>query len=194
MKPTRARVAAFLLIAVTPFAMSYGAHAVPRTQLLARNASSITFGVNSPAPALQMSGRLKEFSGSVSLNPDASIKQVTLGLNLSSAQLPPDQLLQGFFLQSVLARFRQSTTTFTSSAITRVHNNDYLATGTYTWQSKTRSATVPFELLNVSHQSTEIRVRMKGALTDHSTPPELEAAAPGASNSTGWASAVLVFR
>ena len=173
---------------------THSACALPTRQILSRSASSINFGVDSAAPALQMSGKLKDFNGSVSVNPDASIKQVTLALNLSSAQLPPDQLLQGFFLQSVLARFRQPSTTFTSSEITRLDTHHYVAQGSYSWQNKTRLASVPFELVKSSLEGTEIRVRMKGALTDRSTPPEIEAAAPGASNSSGWASAVLVFR
>lgn len=168
--------------------------ATPINQKLARGSSSITFGVDSPAPVLQMNGKLKTFNGNVTLHPDNSlISDLTVAIQLDSAQLPPDQMLQGIFLQSVIARLQQRVATFRSSTINHIKGNNYVAIGSYTWQNKSRPATIPFQLIRSSPTATELRVLMRGALTDSTTPSDLASAAPGASQSSGWARATLVF-
>jgi len=168
--------------------------AAPITQKLVRPSSSIRFGVESPSPALQMNGQLQTFTGTITLAPDGSaISNIDVTVQLDSAQLPPDQMLQAIFLQSVIARFKQRVATFRSSEIERIRGDEYRATGSYTWHNKTRSATLPFHLVRASPGQSEIRILMKGALTDATTPRELTAAAPAASQSSGWARATLLF-
>lgn len=182
------------------FVMTMGAYstaasvATPITQKLVRPSSSIKFGVDSPAPALQMNGQLQTFAGTVTLNADGSaISEIALTVQLDSAQLPPDQMLQGIFLHSVIARLRQNVATFRSSSIERTNGDEYRATGSYTWHQKSRPATIPFRLVRASPTHSELRILMKGALTDATTPKELTSAAPGATQSSGWARATLIF-
>ena len=168
--------------------------ATPINQKLVRPSSSIKFGVDSPAPALQMNGQLQTFSGTITLNGDGSaISDLAMTIQLDSAQLPPDQMLQGIFLHSVIARLRQNVATFRSSTIERFNGDEYRATGSYTWHHKTRSATLPFRLVRASPTHSELRILMRGALTHATTPKELSSAAPGAPQSSGWARATLVF-
>ena len=168
--------------------------ATPITQKLERPSSSIKFGVDSPAPALQMNGQLQTFSGTITLNGDGSaISDLAMTVQLDSAQLPPDQMLQNIFLHSVIARLHQNVATFRSSTIERFNGDEYRATGSYTWHHKTRSATLPFRLVRSSPTHSELRILMRGALTDTTTPKELASAAPGASQSSGWARATLIF-
>jgi polyisoprenoid-binding protein YceI len=141
-----------------------------------------------------MNGQLQTFTGTITLAPDGSaISNIDVTVQLDSAQLPPDQMLQAIFLQSVIARFKQRVATFRSSEIERIRGDEYRATGSYTWHNKTRSATLPFHLVRASPGQSEIRILMKGALTDATTPRELTAAAPAASQSSGWARATLLF-
>lgn len=182
------------LTVTTLVATSSPSAATPLTQKLIRPSSSIRFGVDSPAPALQMNGQLKTFTGSITLHPDGSaISQIDITLELDSAQVPPDQMLQGIFLHSVIAKLNQRVATFRSSSVEKVAGSDYVATGAYTWHRKERQATIPFRLVRSSPTSSELRVLMKGALTDATTPKELIAAAPAASQSSGWARATLIF-
>jgi polyisoprenoid-binding protein YceI len=170
------------------------AFAAPITQKLVRPSSSITFGVESPSPALQMNGHLQTFVGAITLNEDGSaISNISLTVQLDSAQLPPDQMLQGIFLQSVLARFKQRVATFRSSEVVRVRGDEYRATGSYAWYNKDRRAILPFRLIRSSPDHSELRILMRGALTDTTTPQELTAVAPAASQSSGWARATLIF-
>lgn len=182
---------AYLLLAATSL---QGAAAAPHIQSLARAASSVKFGVDSAAPTLQMNGQLKDFSGTLSLTDDASaISQLQVTLNVGSAQLPPDQFLQSMLLHSVIARFPQQKTTFKSSNIEHVRGNQYVATGSAMWQNRPRAASIPFQVIKVSPAATEIKVLMRGDLGGKTPPPELLAAGPDASHSTGWARATLIF-
>jgi polyisoprenoid-binding protein YceI len=141
-----------------------------------------------------MNGHLKDFTGTVVLNPDGSaISELNVRVHLDSAQLPPDQMLQSIFLHSVLARLNQQAATFRSTSIERIRGNEYIATGSYGWHQKNRAATIPFQLIRTSPSATELRVLMRGGLTTATTPKELSSAAPGASQSSGWARATLVF-
>jgi polyisoprenoid-binding protein YceI len=185
---------ASFLVSLIGFSGVSRSWAAPITQKLVRPSSSIKFGVDSPSPALQMNGQLKTFSGTITLKPDGSaVSQFSMTVQLDSAQLPPDQMLQGIFLHSVLARFNQRTSTFQSSSVERITGNEYRATGSYTWHNKSRSATLPFHLIRASPTHSEMRIVMRGALTDATTPKELSSAAPGASQSSGWARATLIF-
>ena len=168
--------------------------AAPITQKLVRPSSSIKFGVESPSPALQMNGHLQTFAGTVTLNPDGSaVSHLDMTVQLDSAQLPPDQMLQAIFLHSVIARFKKHVATFRSYAVEQVSGDEYRATGSYTWQNRNRPATLPFRLVRASPEHSELRILMRGALTDATTPKELTAAAPAASQSSGWARATLIF-
>jgi polyisoprenoid-binding protein YceI len=181
-------------------ASALGAHnisasvATPITQKLVRPSSSIKFGVDSPSPTLKMSGQLQTFTGTITLNGDGSaVSELTMTVQLDSAQLPPDQMLQGIFLHSVIARLRQNVATFRSSTIERSEVGEYRATGSYTWHNRSRPATLPFRIVQASPTHSELRILMRGALTDATTPKELSSAAPGASQSSGWARATLIF-
>ena len=168
--------------------------AIPHVQSLAKGSSSVKFGVDSSAPTLQMNGQLQDFSGTLSLTDDGSaISQLHVTLNMGSAQLPPDQFLQSMLLHSVIARFQQQKATFKSSSIEHIRGNEYIANGSAMWQNRPRTASVPFQLIKVSPNKTEIKVLMRGGLGGATPPPELLAAGPGAKNSTGWARATLVF-
>jgi polyisoprenoid-binding protein YceI len=181
-------------VATLAFLFPSASSAAPIKQQLARSSSSITFGVDSPSPALQMNGRLKDFTGTVVVSPDGSaISELQVVVHLDSAQLPSEQMLQSIFLNSVLARLNQRAATFKSSTIERIRGNEYIATGTYGWHKKSRSATIPFQLIRTSPSATELRVLMRGGLTTATAPKELSSAAPGASQSSGWARATLVF-
>ncbi len=168
--------------------------ATPITQQLVRPSSSIKFGVDSPSPALQMNGQLQTFTGTITLTGDGpAISELAMTVQLDSAHLPPDQILQGIFLHSIIARLRQSVATFRSSTIERAGGDEYRAIGSYTWHQKSRPATLPFRLVRASPTHSELRIVMKGALTDATTPKELTSAAPGASQSSGWTRATLIF-
>jgi polyisoprenoid-binding protein YceI len=168
--------------------------ATPITQKLVRTSSNITFGVESPSPALQMNGKLQTFTGAITLNADGSaISDIAMTVQLDSARVQPDQMLQGIFLHSVISRLSQSVATFRSSTIERLNGDEYRAIGSYTWHQKSRTATLPFRLIGVSPIHSELRILMQGALTDATTPKELSSAAPGASQSSGWARATLIF-
>lgn len=192
-KPARIAILS-LALAATVMATPAASIAAPINQKLARGSSRITFGVDSPAPVLNMQGHVKTFGGSVTINPEErGISDLLLSVQLDSAQLPPDQMLQGIFLQSVIARLQQRTATFRSNSIERLSGDNYLASGTYTWHNRNRHATIPFQLVRSAPSVTEIRVLMRGALTDSTTPKELADTAPGASQSAGWARATFVF-
>lgn len=168
--------------------------ALPIQQVLSRPSSSISFGVDSKAPALQMQGVLKDFKGTLSLDLEQLERSfVKMTLNLHSAQLSPDQILQAVFLQSALARVDPPSTTFESTSITKGKGNTHLLSGIYTWMGKRKNATVPIRIMNASPNKTEIRLLLSGVLQEKQTPRELTAIAPGSAGSKGWAKATLVF-
>lgn len=189
-----ARVAALSTLVTQVLIPLHASFASPISQKLARSSSSITFGVESPAPVLTMRGDVKTFGGHVTLNPEVNtISDINLSIQLDSARLPPDQMLQSIFLQSVIARLQQRIATFRSTSIDHVQGDDFQAHGTYTWHNKSRRATIPFRLIRSSPSATEIRVLMRGSLTEANTPHELADSAPGASQSAGWAQGKFVF-
>ena len=170
------------------------ASATPHVQSLVKSSSSVKFGVDSAAPTLQMNGQLQDFSGTLSLTEDGSaISQLQVTLNVGSAQLPPDQFLQSMLLHSVIARFQQQKATFKSTTIEHIRGNQYVATGSAMWQNRPRAASIPFHIIKVSPAATEIKVLMRGGLGGKTPPPELLAAGPEATHSTGWARATLLF-
>ena len=170
------------------------ATAAPHIQSLVKSSSSVKFGVDSAAPTLQMNGQLQDFSGSLSLTEDASaISELQVSVNMGSAQLPPDQILQSILLHSVIARLQQQRTTFKSSKIEHMRGNQYVATGSALWQNRPRTASVPFQIVKLSPSLTEIKVLMRRGLGGNTPPPELLAAGPDATSSTGWARATLIF-
>jgi polyisoprenoid-binding protein YceI len=141
-----------------------------------------------------MNGHLKTFSGTITLSADGSaISRMAMTVQLDSAQLPPDQMLQGILLHSVIARINQRVATFQSTSIESLEGNEYRARGSYSWMNKNRTAVLPFRLVRASPAQSELRILMQGALTDATTPKELSAAAPAASQSSGWARATLIF-
>lgn len=191
---TKNRIATLAVTLILFASSPRASQAAPINQKLARNSSRITFGVDSPAPVLNMQGQVKTFGGSVTLDPESTkLSELSVSVQLDSAQLSPDQMLQAIFLQSVIARLRQRVATFKSATIEHVGGDDYLAHGAYSWHNKSRRATIPFELIRSAPSSTELRVLMRGSLTDATTPQELADTAPGASQSAGWARATLVF-
>ncbi len=167
---------------------------LPIQQVLSRSSSSISFGVDSKAPALQMQGALKDFKGTLSLDLEQLERSfVKMTLNLQSAQLSPDQILQAMFLQTALAHVNPPTTTFESTSISKGKADTYLLSGMYTWMNKRKNATVPIRILSASPTKTEIRLLLSGVLQEKEAPRELTAIAPGSAGSKGWAKATLVF-
>lgn len=173
---------------------SHSCHSLPIQQGLSRSSSSIRFGIDSKAPVLQMQGALKDFKGTLSLDLDHLERSfVKMTLNLQSAQLSPDQILQAVFLQSALARVNPPSTTFESTSLTKGKGDTYLLTGSYSWMGRRKSATVPIRILSASPTKTEIRVLLSGVLQENQAPRELTTLAPGSAGSKGWAKATLVF-
>jgi hypothetical protein len=166
-------------------------HATPVHQVLVRGSSSVAFGVKSPNPALSMNGSFHDFSGTVLLDPSSvTNSQITLSLALSSAKLPPDQLLQAMFLQTLLAKLPEHHTTFTSTSLEHLQGARYMVRGTYSWFNKRRAAEVPIEIHKASPSRTEIRLLLDGSLHDSRSASPM---AQGMSGSHGWTKAVLVF-
>ena len=172
----------------------YESLAAPISQSLKRSSSSINFGVDSPSPSLSMQGSFKDFSGELLLNPTKiESSKIKLSLNLASAQLPPDQLLQAIFLQTALARFKQHSGTFESTSIEKIRDNTYLVTGNYTWMKRTKRTTLPVQIIRASPAVTEIKLLLDGAVQAKDLQPETAQLAPGLQGSKGWAQATLVF-
>jgi polyisoprenoid-binding protein YceI len=169
-------------------------HAAPVRQVLSRNYSSINFGVDSKSDALKMNGSLKEFSGDILIDPsDIESARISFSATLSSAQLPPNQMMQAILLQSIIARVENKRTSFTSTSVERLSGKSYLINGTYSWGRSFRSLSLPVELTTSSRAKTEIRIKAREQFRNQSTPSEFAALAESARGSSGWASARLVF-
>jgi polyisoprenoid-binding protein YceI len=182
---------AVALALLTPLCSS---HAAPIRQVLVRPSSSITFGVRAPNPTLTMNGSFREFGGSVSLDPYSITRsRIELSLALSSAQLPPDQILQAVFIQTALSRFPQKSSTFQSTEIEHLENDTYLIHGTYSWMNKRKPASVPVEITKATPSLTEIRLLLDGSFTNKGVPSEFSNLADSAQGARGWSKAVLVF-
>jgi|GEM_PF-1421616 len=168
--------------------------ATPITQTLVRSSSSISFGIDSPNPSLQMRGSFSDFHGSIDLDPhDIAQSQVQVSLSVSSAQLPPDQLLQALLLQTALSRIPKGPSTFRSSRIEHIDGMTYLLHGNYSWMRKERAASVPVEIARSSPALTEIRVLLSSALRDGKLPPDLAGMAGQTHGARGWSRATLIF-
>ena len=173
---------------------SSSAWATPVTLHLSRPPSTVNFGVTSPSPALTMNGSFKDFTGELLLDPSGfEQSSIKLSLNLSSAQLPPDQVLQAILIQTTLARFRDQSGTFASTSIEPLEVGTYLVTGNTTWASKTKETSVPVEVLKLSASRSEIRFLLDGTVRPQDVRPDVAKIAPGISGSRGWAKATLVF-
>lgn len=166
------------------------------TQSLSPTNSSITFGVTSPSPTLQMNGKFSKFKGTWRLDP-TSIKNshIALSLDLQSAQLPPDQILQAVFLQTALSHLRSPLASFESTSFQSQGGDHYLVSGVYTWQGKPHSVEVPVQVAKLSPASSEVRLTLSGRGSDCGNSPQIQAVT-GASldQSKGWAKAILNFR
>jgi polyisoprenoid-binding protein YceI len=162
---------------------------------LNRKSSSIKFGVDSPSPTLQMNGAFTSFRGKLLLDPkDVTKSKVDLSLDLRSAQLLPDQILQAVFLQTAVAHLKQPETSFVSERIEPYKGKMYLIHGIYTWQGKQKRATVPVEILQAAPHRSEVRLALSGTAKDGETPPELKQLGNFTpAGSKGWAKATFVF-
>jgi polyisoprenoid-binding protein YceI len=186
--------AIFLIGLITATSIPYLAHAIPVQQTLSRSSSSIKFGIDSPSPTLQLNGSFTDFKGTLQLDPENLERSlVQLTLNIQSAQLRPDQILQNIFLQTALSRVDPPTTTFKSTSIRKDRGDTFLVTGAYTWMGKSKTTSIPIRLVRSSASSTEIQLLLNGTLKDKEAPQELQALAPDAKGSKGWAKATLVF-
>lgn len=182
-----------VLAVIVPVGYQY-AYAGPVTQVLDSRRSKVQFGVDSPSPSLTMNGSFRSYTGNLRLDPqDLTRSQVAVSLNLSSAQLPPDQILQNVFLQTALSRIRQKETTFQSDSITKQPDGTYLVSGTYEWLSKVKRAAFPVQVVKMSPSLTEIRLLLNGSLKQGQDSQEVKKFAPMALGSKGWAKANLVF-
>ncbi len=176
------------------FCRAHPAGATPVTQTLVRSSSSITFGVDAPNPSLRMNGSFRDFRGSLALDPhDIDQSRMEVSLTLSSAQLPPDQLLQALLLQTAISRIPTRSSTFRSSSLEHIEGMNYLLHGNYSWMKKERSASVPIEITRATPALTEIRVYLSGALRDGKLPADLSAMAGQTHGARGWSRATLIF-
>lgn len=171
------------------------ATATPVTLTLVRPPSSVKFGVSSPSPALQMNGSLSDFNGSLVIDDQhLSLSHVRFSMNLTSAQLPPNQVLQAVMLQTLLSRLRNERTTFESSSIEHLRDSTYLVSGSYNWLNKSRQAEIPIQLVQTSPTRTEIKVTVNGPLKNPSArPSEFSGFGAVPDKSSGWAKASLIF-
>lgn len=169
-------------------------HAAPVHQVLSRNYSSINFGVDSKSDTLKMNGSLKDFSGDILIDPlDIESARISFSATLSSATLPPNQMMQAILLQSIIARVENKRTSFTSTSVERLSGKNYLIHGRYSWGRSFRNLSLPVELTTSSRAKTEIRINAREQFRNQSTPSEFAALAESARGSSGWASARLVF-
>lgn len=185
-----------LLLAVTalPDLSGCSAWATPVTLHLSRPPSTVSFGVTSPSPALTMNGAFKDFAGELLLDPRGfDESSLNLSLNLASAQLPPNQVLQAIFIQTTLSRFRDQSGTFSSTSIEPISEGKFLVTGDTTWANKAKETRVPVEVLKLSPSRSEIRFLLDGTVRPQDVQPNVAKIAPGISGSRGWAKATLVF-
>jgi polyisoprenoid-binding protein YceI len=174
---------------------STNAHATPYTLSLSRPQSSVRFGLSAPQSALQLDGTLSDFTGSIIFddNQDA-ITHARFSMNLSSAKLPPNQVLQAILLQTLLSRLRPQKTTFESSKIAHLRDSTYLVSGSYTWMDRTRHAEIPVQLVYADTTRAEIAILVDGPLkTPHSPTPEFKGLGEIPANASGWARAKLIF-
>lgn len=194
MPKTFSILCAFLALTSVSVGLIAPAIASPITQTLSRATSSVTFGIKSPNPSLCMNGSFKDFRGTIDFNPDSiTDSNLELTLSLSSAQLPPDQMLQAVFLQTAIARFANHPSTFESTSIEHLHGKTYMINGSYTWMNKRKTASIPVELSKATPTLTEIRLFLDGSFTNKNAPSELSNLAASAQGSKGWTKAVLVF-
>jgi len=194
--PTGKRLVKPVLAALAAFAMllPLWASANPARQGLSKAASKITFGVQSPNPTLRMNGSIKDFDGFFELNSAGiSDSKLELRLSLSSATLPPDQVMQALFVQSIIARVAPSPNTFRSSRFEHKEGNSYLLHGNYTWMNKLKKVSVPLTITEASPRRSRIQLALQGAFSPADAPRSMESLATSAAGSEGWTRATLVF-
>lgn len=168
--------------------------AAPVRQVISRSSSSITFGVDSKSDALQMNGSLKDFSGDILIDPsNIESSRISFSTALSSATLPPHQVMQAILLQSILARVEHKRTSFQSTRIEHRGGKNYLVHGTYSWGNSLKELSLPVEITRASPTMTEIRFKARESFRQQASPSEFAELADSARGSSGWASARLVF-
>jgi polyisoprenoid-binding protein YceI len=193
-KLTTARWCSLLTLGASLLAISPAATAAPLQQKLSSSASHVTFGIDSQSEALKMHGSIKEFSGTIDIDPAEITKaQIKLSIILSSATLPPDQIMQAVMLQTLLSRLPNRRTYFESTALEHVQATRYLALGKYTTGSRAHNITVPVTISKATRKTTEIRIEAREPFEAKKAPAELAALARGAQGTSGWASARLIF-
>lgn len=174
--------------------MPLSASAAPVRQELSKASSRITFGVQSPNPTLKMNGSFKDFNGLFELHPLAiADSKLELTLNLRSATLPPDQLMQALFVQSIIARVAPQPNTFRSSHFEHRAGNSYLLHGSYSWMNTLRKISVPITISEASPRRTQIQLALAGALNRRDASRDGEGLGASAAGSEGWTKATLVF-
>jgi polyisoprenoid-binding protein YceI len=192
LRPPLLRPIVALVTSLMAFASS--ATAAPLHQTLSRAASRVTFGVDSQSEALKMNGSLKDFSGTILIDPTKiNEAQMKLSAALSSATLPPDQIMQAILLQTFLARVENRRTTFESTSIEHVRGARYIVHGKYSTGDRTRPVALPIDISKVTRDSTEIRINAREPFDPKKAPAEIAALARGSQGTSGWAAAKLVF-
>lgn len=183
-----------LIAACASAALSiHPALAAPISQKL-QPTSSIKFGVQSSSPTLNMNGKFSDFRGELLLDPEAfEESSIRLSLKLDSIQLPPEQLIQALFIQTTLSRYRDRSGSFTSTSIRPLEDGRYLVTGDCTWDNRTRSTSVPVQVVSLSPSRSEIRFLLDGVVRPQDVKPEVAQIAPGIAGTKGWAKASLIF-
>jgi polyisoprenoid-binding protein YceI len=183
-----------LAVALSFLTFTSWAAATPLRQTLSRSASHVTFGVDSQSDAIKMRGSIKEFSGTLEIDPaHIGEAQMRLSVVLSSATLPPDQIMQAVMLQTLLSRLQNKRTTFESTSVEHLQAARYLVHGKYSTGGRTRDVTLPITIAKATQQTTEIRIEAREPFEPKKAPPEVAALARGTHGTSGWASARLVF-
>ena len=138
-------------------------------QRLDRNSSHINFDVSSPS--VNFDGEFTDFVGEFLLNPsNLENSKFKMAIDLRSAVLPPDQMMQSILLQSLLQNARIERSTFESTSLIAQGKGRYQVVGNYTWRGKTKSTEVPIHILKSSPQLSEIRILLKGGLDPKEVP------------------------
>lgn len=184
-------IIALILSAALPSPTS----AEPHTLALSRPQSSVRFGLSAPTSALHMNGSVSDFTGSLIFDDKQdSITHAQFSLDLSSAKLPPNQVLQAILLQTLLSKVQQRRTTFESSEIEHITASTYLVSGSYRWLDKTRYAKIPIQLEYASPTRAEVTIALDGPLKPpRSNSSDVKGLGEVPANASGWARAKLTF-
>lgn len=160
---SKPQLTARLLIALALVGVSSKCSAESTNQILNSGQSKIAFEVSSPG--LSCDGRFTDFAGNLRINGgDLKSAKVNLSLNIDSVSLPQDQIMQAILINTLIQRLRSKTATFESSAFEPLGGNEYLVSGIYTFEGKSKRGSLPIKLVSATPKKTEIRLNFLGQM------------------------------